>query len=140
MVEPRYLKKVPSLTDDSVAFHGQLRTTRQTLIGSSRGHGAEATSVASEILSPMLGHAREYPLGQGELSTIRTRTGFRAATPSRVFHIDPWLEDKIIFLAARYAGFGSATAPGADQPTGTKSRIPIEPYLPETIAAERIHA
>jgi len=145
LVELGYLKSVQSLTSDSVAFNVQPRITGQILIGSSRQYGAEATSVDSEILSRMLRRAQQYMPGLGELSAIRTWTGFRAATPDRVPYIGPWPEDKTIVLATGHEGLGitAALATGqlvADQLTGTKSRIPIEPYLPARIATERIHA
>ena len=145
LVELGYLKSVQSLTSDSVAFNVQPRITGQILIGSSRQYGAEATSVDSEILSRMLRRAQQYMPGLGELSAIRTWTGFRAATPDRVPYIGPWPEDKTIVLATGHEGLGitAALATGqlvADQLTGTKSRIPIEPYLPARFAAERIHA
>jgi D-hydroxyproline dehydrogenase subunit beta len=145
LVELGYLKSVQSLTSDSVAFNVQPRITGQILIGSSRQYGAEANRVDSEILSRMLRRAQEYMPSLGELSTIRTWTGFRAATPDRVPYIGPWPEDKTIFLATGHEGLGITAALGtgqlvADQVTGTKSRIPIAPYLPARIAAERIDA
>jgi D-hydroxyproline dehydrogenase subunit beta len=99
----------------------------------------------SEILSRVRRRAQEYMPGLGELSTIRAWTGFRAATPDRVPYIGPWPEDTTIFLAAGHEGLGitAVLATGqlvADQLTATKSRIPIEPYLPARIVAERIHA
>jgi D-hydroxyproline dehydrogenase subunit beta len=145
LVELGYLKSVHSLTSDSVAFNVQPRTTGQILIGSSRQCGVETTGVDSEILSRMLRRAQKYMPGLAELSTIRTWTGFRAATPDRAPYIGPWPEDKTIFLATGHEGLGITTALGtgqlvADQLTGTKSRIPIEPYLPARTGAERIHA
>jgi D-hydroxyproline dehydrogenase subunit beta len=145
LVELGYLKSVHSLTSDSVAFNVQPRITGQILIGSSRQYGAETTGVDSEILSRMLRRAQKYMPGLGELSTIRAWTGFRAATPDRVPYIGPWPEDKTIFLATGHEGLGitAALATGqlvADQLTGTKSQIPIEPYLPARTGAERIHA
>jgi len=143
LLELGYLKGVQSLASDLVAFNVQARITGQLLIGSSRQYGAEATSVASEILSRRLGRAQEYMPRLGELSTIPAWAGFRAATRDRVSYIGPWLEDKTILVATRHAGLGIATALGtdqlvADQLTGTKSRI--LPYLPARIGAERIHA
>ncbi|HXX26813.1 MAG TPA: FAD-dependent oxidoreductase [Terriglobales bacterium] len=145
LVELGYLKSVHSLSSDSVAFNVQPRITGQILIGSSRQYGAETTGVDSEILSRMLRRAQKYMPGLGELSTIRAWTGFRAATPDRVPYIGPWPEDKTIFLATGHEGLGITAALGtgqlvADQLTGTKSRIPIEPYLPARTGAERIHA
>ena len=145
LVELGYLKSVHSLTRDSVAFNVQPRITGQILVGSSRQYHAEAGSVDSEILSRMLRRAQQYMPSLGELSAIRSWTGHRAATPDRLPYIGPWPEDKTIFLATGHEGLGITTALGtgyllADQLTGTKSRIPLEPYLPARIGTERIHA
>ena len=145
LVELGYLKSVQSLTSDSVAFNVQPRITGQILVGSSRQYRAETSSVDSEVLSRMLRRAQQYMPSLGELSAIRTWTGHRAATPDRLPYIGPWPQDKTIFLATGHEGLGITTSLGtaflvADQLTGSKSRIPIEPYLPGRIGAERIHA
>ena len=145
LVELGYLKSVHALTSDSVAFNVQPRITGQILVGSSRQYRAEATNVDSEILARMLRRAQQYMPGLGELSAIRTWTGHRAATRDRLPYIGPWPDDKTIYLATGHEGLGITTSLGtgyllADQLTGTKPRIPIEPYLPARIDAEHIHA
>ena len=145
LVELGYLKSVHSLTSDSVAFNVQPRITGQILVGSSRQYRAETSSVDGEILSRMLHRAQQYMPSLAQLSAIRTWTGYRAATPDRLPYIGPWPEDNTIFLATGHEGLGITTSLGtaslvADQLTGTKSRIAIEPYLPARIGAERIHA
>ncbi len=147
LVELGYLKSAHSVSGDSVAFNVQPRRTGQILIGSSRQYGAEHKEVDNSMLVRMLQRAQEYMPGLAQLSTVRTWTGFRAATPDKLPLIGPWAgeataektggatEDRSLFLATGHEGLGITTSLGtarilADQITGTKSEIPIEPYLP----------
>jgi glycine/D-amino acid oxidase-like deaminating enzyme len=157
LVELGYLKSAHSVTGDSVAFNVQPRRTGQILIGSSRQYGAEHKEVDHSMLVRMLQRAQEYMPGLAQLSTVRTWTGFRAATPDKLPLIGPWAGnataektggatgDKSIFLATGHEGLGITTSLGtarilADQITGTKPEIPIEPYLPSRTAKEYAHA
>jgi glycine/D-amino acid oxidase-like deaminating enzyme len=157
LVELGYLKSAHSVTGDSVAFNVQPRRTGQILIGSSRQYGAEHKEVDNSMLVRMLQRAQEYMPGLAQLLTVRTWTGFRAATPDKLPLIGPWARnttaetagdtagDKSIFLATGHEGLGITTSLGtarvlADQITGTKSQIPIEPYLPARTAKEYAHA
>ena len=135
LVELGYLKSAHSTTEDSVAFNVQPRKTGQVLIGSSRQFGAEHTGVDEPILRRMLQRAVEYMPGLAERSTIRTWTGFRAATPDKLplIGLSP-LSDRH-YLATGHEGLGITTslATGtlvADQILRRASAIPIEPYLP----------
>jgi glycine/D-amino acid oxidase-like deaminating enzyme len=145
LVELGYLKSAHSVSGDSVAFNVQPRRTGQILIGSSRQYGAEHKEVDSSILARMLQRAQEYMPGLAQMSTVRTWTGFRAATPDKLPLIGPWPGDKSIFLATGHEGLGITTSLAtarilADQITGTKPQIPIEPYLPSRTAKEYVHA
>ena len=161
LVELGYLKSAHSVTGDSVAFNVQPRRTGQILIGSSRQYGAEHKEVDQSMLTRMLQRAQEYMPGLARLSTVRTWTGFRAATPDKLPLIGPWAGnrtggtaggtteavsgDKSIFVATGHEGLGITTSLGtarilADQITGTKPEIPIEPYLPSRTAKEYAHA
>ena len=145
LVELGYLKSAHSLTGDSVAFNVQPRRAGQILIGSSRQYGAEHKEVDDDILSRMLQRAQEYMPGLGKMSTVRTWTGFRAATPDKLPLIGPWPTDKSLFLATGHEGLGITTSLAtarilADQITGTKPEIPVEPYLPSRMAKEHAHA
>jgi glycine/D-amino acid oxidase-like deaminating enzyme len=161
LVELGYLKSAHSASGDSVAFNVQPRRTGQVLIGSSRQYGAEHKEVDHSMLVRMLQRAQEYMPGLAQLSTMRTWTGFRAATPDKLPLIGPWVAnaaenrtreevrgttgDKSIFLATGHEGLGITTSLGtarilADQITGTKPEIPIEPYLPSRTAKEYVHA
>lgn len=145
LVELGYLKSAHSVSSDSVAFNVQPRRTGQILIGSSRQYGAEHKEVDNFMLVRMLQRAQEYMPGLAQMLTVRTWTGFRAATPDKLPLIGPWPGDKSIFLATGHEGLGITTSLGtagilADQITGTKPEIPIEPYLPSRTAKEFVHA
>ncbi len=145
LVELGYLKSAHSVRSDSVAFNVQPRRTGQILIGSSRQYGAEHKEVDHEILVRMLRRAQEYMPGLGPMLTVRTWTGFRAATPDKLPLIGPWPDDKSLFLATGHEGLGITTSLGTarilvDQITGAKPEIPIEPYLPSRAAKEHAHA
>ena len=145
LVELGYLKSAHSTSGDSVAFNVQARRTGQILIGSSRQYGAEHKEVDNHMLVRMLQRAQEYLPGLARMSTVRTWTGFRAATPDKLPLIGPWVGDKSVFLATGHEGLGITTSLGtarilADQITGTKPEIPVEPYLPLRTAKEFVHA
>lgn len=144
LVELGYLKSAHSLTTDSVAFNVQPRKTGQILIGSSRQYGAEHKEVDHGVLMGMLRRAQEYMPGIGPMSAVRTWTGFRAATPDKLPLIGPWPGDKSLFLATGHEGLGITTSLATakllvDQITGSKTEIPIEPYLPSRAAKEIAH-
>jgi glycine/D-amino acid oxidase-like deaminating enzyme len=145
LVELGYLKSAHSLTSDSVAFNVQPRSTGQVLIGSSRQHGAEHKEVDTRILASMLQRAQEYMPGLAQMSTTRMWTGFRSATPDNLPLIGPWLEDSTLYLATGHEGLGITTSLAsarllADQMTGKRPAIPIEPYLPSRVSMEHAHA
>jgi D-hydroxyproline dehydrogenase subunit beta len=145
LVELGYLKSAHSVSSDSVAFNVQPRRNGQVLIGSSRQYGAEHKEVDHEMLVRMLQRAQQYMPGLGQLSTVRTWTGFRAATPDKLPLIGPWSGDKSLFLATGHEGLGITTSLGTarilvDQIMGAKPEIPIEPYLPSRAAKEHVHA
>ncbi|MGA8274574.1 MAG: FAD-dependent oxidoreductase [Candidatus Sulfotelmatobacter sp.] len=145
LVELGYLKSAHSTTGDSVAFNVQPRRTGQILIGSSRQYGVESSEVSNSMLVRMLQRAQEYMPGLSRMSTVRTWTGFRAATRDKLPLIGQWTGDKSIFLATGHEGLGITTSLGtarllADQITGTKSEIPTEPYLPSRTVKEHVHA
>ena len=145
LVELGYLKSAHSIRSDSVAFNVQPRCTGQILIGSSRQYGADHPEVDSEILTRMLQRAHEYMPDLGQMSTVSTRTGFRAATPDKLPLIGPWPGDESLFLATGHEGLGITTSLATarilvDQIMGTEPEIPIEPYLPSRAAKEPAHA
>ena len=144
LVELGYLKSAHSVISDSVAFNVQPRRTGQILVGSSRQFGAENKDVDNNVLGRMLRRAQEFMPGLEKMSAVRTWTGFRAATPDKLPLIGPWPGDKSLFLATGHEGLGITTSLGTarllvDQITGTKSAIPVEPYLPSRVVKEEAH-
>jgi len=80
-----------------------------------------------------------------QMSTLRTWTGFRAATPDRLPVIGPSTFDKSVWLATGHEGLGITTSLGTarilvDQMTGAQPEIPIAPYLPSRVGKEHVHA
>lgn len=146
LVELGYLKIAHSVSGgDSVAFNVQPRQTGQVLIGSSRQYGAEHKHVDHDILARMLQRAQEYLPAVGEMSAVRTWTGFRAATPDKLPLIGPSCGDRSLFLATGHEGLGITTSLATarilvDQITGANPEIPITPYLPSRTAKEHVHA
>jgi len=145
LVELGYLKSAHSVNSDSAAFNAQPRRTGQILIGSSRQYGAEHKEVDHRMVVRMLQRAQEYMPALGKMSSLRTWTGFRAATSDNLPLIGPWPGDKSVWLATGHEGLGITTSLGTarilvDQMTGAKSQIPVEPYLPSRAGKEHVHA
>jgi D-hydroxyproline dehydrogenase subunit beta len=145
VVELGYLKSAHSMRNGSVAFNVQPRRSGQVLIGSSRQYGVENKEVDHDMVVRMLQRAREYMPGLSKMSGIRTWTGFRAATSDNLPLIGLWPGDKSVWLATGHEGLGITTSLGtahilADQMTGAKPQIPVEPYLPSRVGREHVHA
>jgi D-hydroxyproline dehydrogenase subunit beta len=135
LVELGYLASAHRSTGSSVAFNAQPRRTGQVLLGSSRQYGSDGRGVESAMLARMLARCREYLPELGALNAIRTWTGFRAATPDNIPLIGPLAAEPRLYLATGHEGLGIATslATGkliAGHMLGTRTAIPIEPYLP----------
>jgi len=145
LVELGYLKSAHSVTSDSVAFNIQPRKTGQLLIGSSRQYGVEYPEVDTPILSRMLARALEYMPGLGKLSSLRTWTGFRAATPDKLPLIGPHIDQPRLFLATGHEGLGITTSLATarllvDQIMNRTPLIPFTPYLPARMHLETNNA
>jgi len=145
LVELGYLKSAHSSTADSVAFNIQPRQTGQLLIGSSRQFDVDDASVDPSILKRMLERAIEYLPGLRKLSSLRTWTGFRAATPDKLPLIGPHDEHCRLYLATGHEGLGITTSLGTArllvaQIMNRETPIPIEPYLPARVTQESLHA
>lgn len=145
LVELGYLKSAHSLTNDSVAFNVQPRTTGQLLIGSSRQYGDFDGQVDSGILRKMLRRAVEYLPGVAELAVIRVWTGFRAATPDKLPLIGP-TADTSVLLAMGFEGLGITNALGAARLVLhhiAQAEIPLDAraFLPSRLGTpEALHA
>lgn len=139
IIELGYLESAHGATKDSVAFNIQPRKNGQMLIGSSRQFEADSAEVDQPILDRMLKRALEYLPALGQLSSIRTWTGHRAATPDKLPIIGPSIENDHIWLATGHEGLGITTSLGTarlltdlllDRPT----EIPSAPYAPSRFA------
>ena len=144
LVELGYLKSAHSVTADSVAFNIQPRKTGQLLIGSSRQYDVDESYVDVPILTRMLDRAVEYLPGLRKLSSLRTWTGFRAATPDKLPLIGPHAEHKRLYLATGHEGLGITTSLGTAkllvaQIMNRDAAIPLAPYLPSRVAQESAH-
>jgi glycine/D-amino acid oxidase-like deaminating enzyme len=140
LIELGYLKSAHASTADSVAFNVQPRRTGQVLIGSSRQFGITSAAVERDMLSAMLRRATEYMPAIGDLSIIRTWTGFRAATPDHLPLIGRAPGFQNVWLATGHEGLGISTSLAtariiADDIVGRPSEIPREPYAPARAAA-----
>ena len=145
LIELGYLKSAHSVNTDSVAFNIQPRSTGQLLIGSSRQSGVESTEVNVSVIVRMLERALEYIPNLGRLSSLRTWTGFRAATPDKLPLIGPHLQHNRLYLATGHEGLGITTSMGTaklivDQILNRESAIPLAPYLPARVMQELAHA
>jgi glycine/D-amino acid oxidase-like deaminating enzyme len=145
LVELGYLKSAHSVTADSVAFNIQPRKTGQLLIGSSRQYDVDDSHVDVSILTRMLDRAVEYLPGLRKLSSLRTWTGFRAATPDKLPLIGPHAEHQRLYLATGHEGLGITTSLGTAkllvaQIMNRETAIPVAPYLPERVTQEPAHA
>lgn len=141
LVELGYLKSAHTLTSESVAFNVQPRKTGQLLIGSSRQFGVDDSHVDNSIVTQMLDRAVEYLPGLGKLSSLRTWTGFRAATPDKLPLIGPHMEHERLYLATGHEGLGITTSLAtakllAAQILDRETPIPVTPYLPARTAQE----
>ena len=145
LVELGYLKSAHSLTAESVAFNVQPRKTGQLLIGSSRQFGVDDSTVDTSILTQMLDRAVEYLPRLGRLSSLRTWTGFRAATPDKLPMIGPHTEHERLYLATGHEGLGITTSLATAkllvaQIMKRETAIAVTPYLPARMAQESMHA
>lgn len=141
VVELGYLKSAHGADRESVAFNVQPRATGQILIGSSREFVGLAPGVNHALCERMLRRALAYMPDLARLSTIRTWTGFRPATPDSLPFIGP-AEDGVL-VAAGHEGLGITTALGtaallADHLAGRTPAIDPQPYLPTRKAAPHV--
>ena len=144
LVELGYLKSAHSFTKESVAFNVQPRRTGQLLIGSSRQFDRDTKEIDSAMLSKMLVRAVDFMPGLGKVSSIRSWTGFRAATPDKLPLIGPWPKQENLILATGHEGLGITTSLATarlvvDHILGRASQIPAEPYAAARIL-ENVHA
>lgn len=144
LVELGYLKSAHGGGTESVAFNLQPRKTGQLLLGSSRQYDVESPTVDWPLLDRMIARALDYMPALGQLSVIRTWTGFRAATPDSLPLIGPSAEHDGHFLATGHEGLGITTSLGTAELlvahlTRQSPAIPWEPYLPTRFSGSVNH-
>jgi len=144
VVELGYLKSAHSMTADSVAFNLQPRANGQILIGSSRQYADESPAVDEGIIRKIMERACEFMPEVATLSTLRTWTGFRAATSDKLPLIGSSLSDPKVLLATGHEGLGVTTSLATgrlitDMVLGRTSPIDRTPYLPSRMAFETAH-
>jgi glycine/D-amino acid oxidase-like deaminating enzyme len=149
LVELGYLTSAHVMTNESVAFNLQPRTTGQVLIGSSRELVGWDASLNHDMLRRMLRRATQFVPALGNLSVIRCWTGFRPATPDKLPLIGRWEPVEGLYVAAGHEGLGITTslATGrllADEIAGRASAIDRTPFAPSRVltapASQESHA
>ena len=105
---------------------------------------AVGCSVCPDDSRRMLERAIEYLPGLRKLSSLRTWTGFRAATPDKLPLIGPHGEHPRLYLATGHEGLGITTSLGTTkllvaQIMNREPAIPVTPYLPARMQ-EWLHA
>ncbi len=138
LVELGYLTSAHVMTNESVAFNVQPRATGQVLIGSSRELVEWEASLNRDILAQMLRRAEAFMPALGELSVIRTWTGFRPATPDKLPLIGPWDAVPGLWIASGHEGLGITTSLSTarllvDQIVGRAPAIDPTPYWPARV-------
>lgn len=136
VVELGYLTSAHVMTNESVAFNVQPRSTGQVLIGSSRELVGWDASVNRRILGRMIARACSFMPGLTALTAVRTWTGFRPATPDKLPLIGRWPDCPGLWIAAGHEGLGITTSLGtaailADLVAGREPAIDAAPYAPD---------
>ena len=138
IVETGYLTSAHVMTNESVAFNVQPRSTGQVLIGSSRELVGWDGSINRAILSRMLSRAAAFMPALAGLSVIRAWVGFRPATPDKLPLIGWWRGIPGLLIAGGHEGLGITTATGtaeliASLVTGTASPVDPSPFAPDRV-------
>ena len=128
------------MTNESVAFNVQPRSTSQVLIGSSRELVGWDGSTNRLVLQQMLDRALQFMPALAGLSIVRTWTGFRPATTDKLPLIGPWTPTAGLWIAAGHEGLGITSALGtarllADLVAGRTPPIDAAPYSPMRLVA-----
>ncbi|MEO8624451.1 MAG: FAD-dependent oxidoreductase [bacterium] len=135
LVELGYLTSAHVMTNESVAFNVQPRSTTQVLIGSSRELVGWDASTNRSVLRQMLDRALEFMPALGGLSIVRTWTGFRPATTDKLPLIGRWESTAGLWIAAGHEGLGITSSLGtarilADLVAGRAPAIDATPFSP----------
>lgn len=138
LVELGYLTSAHVMTNESVAFNVQPRSTGQVLIGSSRELVGWDSTINRSILRKMLQRAIDFLPRLADLSVIRCWTGFRPAVADKLPLIGPWEETPGLWIAAGHEGLGITTSLAtaqliADQLAARTPAIDPSPYWPSRV-------
>lgn len=138
LVELGYLTSAHEMTNESVAFNVQPRSTGQLLVGSSRELVGWNAGTNRGVLRQMMERARWFMPSLSQLSVIRTWTGFRPATPDKLPLIGPWTSTPGLWVAAGHEGLGITTSLGTarllvDLVVGRRPPIDATPFSPARI-------
>jgi glycine/D-amino acid oxidase-like deaminating enzyme len=144
LVEVGYLASAHVMTDESVAFNVQPRTTGQVLIGSSRELVGWDPRINHTVLRRMLERAAEFMPRLRDLAVIRCWTGFRPATPDKLPLIGRWDPIPGVWIAAGHEGLGITTSLAtarliADQLAHRTPAIDPAPFWPTRALAVAHH-
>jgi glycine/D-amino acid oxidase-like deaminating enzyme len=144
VTELGYLTSAHVMTNESVAFTVQPRSTGQVLIGSSRELVGWDASINRRIVARMIVRACAFMPGLADLTALRTWTGFRPATPDKLPLIGRWPETPGLWIAAGHEGLGIATSLGtaailADLVAGREPAIDAAPFAPDRGVAAGVH-
>lgn len=133
LVELAYTQQTHAEAGASVAFNVQPRPTGQILIGSSRQFDDLDSAIDTPLMARMLQRARTFLPTLGQMTAIRSWTGFRAATDDDLPLIGAWPGQSGLWLALGHEGHGVTTSLGtagllADAICGQTPTIDPAPY------------
>jgi glycine/D-amino acid oxidase-like deaminating enzyme len=136
LVELGYLTSAHVMTNESVAFNVQPRTTGQVLIGSSRELVGWNAGINRRIVARMIERACAFMPALGGLTSVRTWTGFRPATPDKLPLIGRWPDTRGLWIASGHEGLGITTSLGtaailADLIAGRTPAIDATAFAPD---------
>jgi glycine/D-amino acid oxidase-like deaminating enzyme len=139
IAELGYVQSAKTLSDASVAFNVQPRSTGQVLIGSSRELVGWDASINHDVLARMVHRAVNFMPALADVTALRVWTGFRPATPDHRPFIGAWPATPGVWIAAGHEGLGITMALGTgrlltDLILGRTPAIDPAPYAPSRIA------
>jgi glycine/D-amino acid oxidase-like deaminating enzyme len=142
IVELGYLASAHRMTNESVAFNVQPRTTGQVLIGSSRELIGWQEGVNRRVLRRMLERAVRFMPALARLAVVRTWTGFRPATADKLPLIGRWDPVDGLWIAAGHEGLGITTSLGtaklvADLILGRTTSLDPAPFAPTRVLGRK---
>ena len=144
VAELGYLASAHVMTNESVAFNVQPRGTGQVMVGSSRELVGWDASVNRRVLGKMIARACAFMPALAGLTTVRTWTGFRPATPDKLPLIGRWPDVPGLWIAAGHEGLGITQSLGtaallADLLAGRDPVIDPAPFAPDRGVPAAVH-